>query len=469
MAQAVEEVKQQSEKPQVKEKTLIFQLGSFPWQSENEPTSGSAILHQSHHVAYNNVENVKSFSIYPSGFHRQKNDPNRADARILELDTDVPKYSHSGWKWSGLPTENYNQIRAAYEKLTYDYMAEIEKKEGKSIDLIVCHHTFMNVIVAMSVAQKRKEAGASIPFIVSFLHGTAMKMFQNEKSGDWKSTHHATTTQLEAFDHADQKGYVNCLLSNSTSISAEMLELFPKFDKTKIVLAYPGYNPVFKFIEESSKDLSKVLAMKNIALSHKDKDGKEHAIANLDKYKHLVLVVGKLAAWKRFDAVIKAAEIYESAFEDNSIITLIVGKQLKEENIRLQTLNDAVKTKHVFFPGPKMQPELVHLYNAANIGVFPSKNEPFGLVLIECLACGTPVIGANSGGPKDFVKKEIGGLVAESEDIDEFSKGLAAMVIDSVKNDWKSKMQKDAIKVSQPFTIEAKLTEMLNGIMKVLK
>ena len=52
---------------------LIFQLGSYPWQSEVEATSGSGILHEAQHEVFNAMDGVASYSIFPSGFARQKN------------------------------------------------------------------------------------------------------------------------------------------------------------------------------------------------------------------------------------------------------------------------------------------------------------------------------------------------------------------------------------------------------------
>eukprot|EP00913_Durusdinium_trenchii_P003052 g2821.t1 len=45
--------------------------------------------------------------------------------------------------------------------------------------------------------------------------------------------------------------------------------------------------------------------------------------------------------------------------------------------------------------------------------MFPSYEESFGMVFLECTACGCPTIGANSGGPKEFAKPEQGVLVEE--------------------------------------------------------
>ena len=68
------------------------------------------------------------------------------------------------------------------------------------------------------------------------------------------------------------------------------------------------------------------------------------------------------------------------------------------------------------------------LFNCADVGCFPSYREPFGLVFIECMACGTPVIGADSGGPRDFVTPEVGTLVPETDDRQALAASLAAAV-----------------------------------------
>ena len=72
------------------------------------------------------------------------------------------------------------------------------------------------------------------------------------------------------------------------------------------------------------------------------------------------------------------------------------------------------------------------------MGCFPSYHEPFGLVFIECMACGTPVIGADSGGPRDFVGPEVGHLVPETDDRGWRSLGHSPTTIErAVDEDWK--------------------------------
>merc|ERR1739848_820952 len=77
--------------------------------------------------------------------------------------------------------------------------------------------------------------------------------------------------------------------------------------------------------------------------------------------------------------------------------------------------------KNTFLMGARGQDQLAEIYTVAELGCFPSFKEPFGLVFVECMACKTPVIGANSGGPKDFVTSEVGELVAEPSETKDLS------------------------------------------------
>jgi len=66
------------------------------------------------------------------------------------------------------------------------------------------------------------------------------------------------------------------------------------------------------------------------------------------------------------------------------------------------------------FTGAKQGPVLGDHFRSADVFVFPSKTDTFGLVLIEAMACGLPIAAYNVTGPKDIVTDESLGGVADS-------------------------------------------------------
>jgi len=71
--------------------------------------------------------------------------------------------------------------------------------------------------------------------------------------------------------------------------------------------------------------------------------------------------------------------------------------------------------------------ELIHLHSHAAVFVCPSIYEPFGLVILEAMACETPVVASRVGGiPEIVVEGETGYLVdLDPADLDGFTSGLA--------------------------------------------
>merc|ERR1712241_1262731 len=122
---------------------------------------------------------------------------------------------------------------------------------------------------------------------------------------------------------------------------------------------------------------------------------------------------------------------------------------------------------------------LAEIYTVSNIGCFPSFKEPFGLVFVECMACKTPVIGADSGGPKDFVTGDVGELVVEpteTTDLASVPAGIKTLgntlheaITRCLKEDWKTKKGDACIKLAvDKFTVGAQVSKMLLDV-KALK
>jgi glycosyltransferase involved in cell wall biosynthesis len=109
-------------------------------------------------------------------------------------------------------------------------------------------------------------------------------------------------------------------------------------------------------------------------------------------------------------------------------VFLYVGRVSYEKNLEAFLSLDLPGTKLVYGVGPLLdklrasypkvewrgvvpRPELVSIYSAADVFVFPSHSETFGLVMLEAMACGTPVAGFPVPGPLDVVADSGGGVL----------------------------------------------------------
>ena len=69
-------------------------------------------------------------------------------------------------------------------------------------------------------------------------------------------------------------------------------------------------------------------------------------------------------------------------------------------------------------------------YSAADLFVLPTRAEAFGLVALESMACGTPVVSFRVGGIPDFVRSGISGYLAEPENAKDLSNGIIQLLED---------------------------------------
>jgi glycosyltransferase involved in cell wall biosynthesis len=102
---------------------------------------------------------------------------------------------------------------------------------------------------------------------------------------------------------------------------------------------------------------------------------------------------------------------------------------------------DYLKNKYpqATFTGKKVGKELADHYRSADVFVFPSRTDTFGIVLIEALACGLPVAAYNVTGPKDIITENYLGVL--DEDLAAAAKkaltcGTAQQRFDHIKNNY---------------------------------
>ena len=149
--------------------------------------------------------------------------------------------------------------------------------------------------------------------------------------------------------------------------------------------------------------------------------------------------------------------------ERNNVKFLIVGDGAVKKDLEKMAEELGVKG-NIIFAGLVDRSEIVGLYQASDIFVFASKTETQGLVAVEAMAAGNPVVAIKASGIEDIIRNsEDGFLTFESED--EFSESVLKIVDD--KN-LREKMSARAKINSKRFSIEPwaeKVVELYESLM----
>lgn len=140
--------------------------------------------------------------------------------------------------------------------------------------------------------------------------------------------------------------------------------------------------------------------------------------------KRVLLTVGRLAKeerYKGFDEVIEVLPYL--AREIPQITYLIVGDG--DDRVRLETKARRLGVENrVIFVGYVSEEEKIDLYNLADVFVMPGRGEGFGIVYLEAMACGVPVIGSLLDGSHDALR---GGTLGQLVDPDDPQQIMAAI------------------------------------------
>lgn len=146
------------------------------------------------------------------------------------------------------------------------------------------------------------------------------------------------------------------------------------------------------------------------------------ALMGLEGDRTLVLHVGRLAVEKNVATLVGAFSLARERVGENAVFC-VAGDGPKAEWVR----SSLPFARHLGFLDRQV---LADLYADADLFVFPSATETCGLVALEALASGVPVVAANAGGVKENLREGITGMLVTPGDPAAFATAIEALVVD---------------------------------------
>ncbi len=151
-------------------------------------------------------------------------------------------------------------------------------------------------------------------------------------------------------------------------------------------------------------------------------DAKEEV--KIDCGDQLIVFAGRIEKLKGIDTLLRAMDLLEERQSKDSpkrCVVIVGGDPWADdpepEMYRLQKLTEELELgQHVAFVGAKDQYSLPNYFAAADVVVMPSHYESFGMVALEAMAMGKPVIASEVGGLSDLVIDGVNGLAVPSRD-----------------------------------------------------
>ena len=142
----------------------------------------------------------------------------------------------------------------------------------------------------------------------------------------------------------------------------------------------------------------------------------------------IILYVGRLVYEKGIQNLIAAMPKILDRYHDSKLI--ICGRGGMIDDLREQVKYLGIDNK-VYFAGYCDSKKMQKMYKCADVAVFPSTYEPFGIVAIESMLSGTPTIVSDVGGLNEIVEHGVTGMKSYAGNANSIADSVLALLFDS--------------------------------------
>ncbi len=270
--------------------------------------------------------------------------------------------------------------------------------------------------------------------IILTIHDLAFIRFP-EFNFDWFIKKYSREVKKNA--HISRK-----IIADSESTKSDIAKFF-QIDPSKIEVIYLAADNIFKKLSEKEKDID---VLKKYKINKK-----------------YILSVGTIEPRKNFITLIKAFDHIKQRNTAYDYKLVIVGRTgWKSEAAYLEREKSPYR-EDILFTGRVPDDDLVQIYNQAELFVYPSLFEGFGLPILEAMSCGLPVIASDTSSLKE-VTGDAGILVPPGDDIE-----LQNQILNILENkEIKEKLKEKSLIQAKKFSWEKTAQETLDIYNKTI-
>jgi D-inositol-3-phosphate glycosyltransferase len=277
------------------------------------------------------------------------------------------------------------------------------REKGIQYDLIHSHYWMSGI-----AAQKLKE-GWNVP-IVHMFHTLGLMKNRVAQSEAEMEGEYRTNGEYQVLEAADR-------IIAATLAEQAQLQFLYKADTDKITVIPPGVD---------------------ISHFYPIPQDEARCVIGVPEKDPMLLFVGRIEPLKGVDTLIRAiAHMRTTGITDRypHYLAVIGGEpnadqhEMNSEMARLQHLSRELGLGDlVVFLGKRAQSSLPYYYSAADVLIMPSHYESFGMVALEAMACGTPVVASQVGGLAFLIQDGVTGYVVPGGDPIALSERLTQLI-----------------------------------------
>ncbi len=244
----------------------------------------------------------------------------------------------------------------------------------------------------------------------------AAKTLKNSYNMPLVSTIHATEAGRNGGIHDEVQRYINDTEWMLTYESSEVIvnSKFMKNDLQRLFgLPYEKINVVANGINTTSYNGVE-----------KDYDFRRQYAADNEK---IILFMGRLVYEKGVQHLISAMPKILDNYHDAKLVIAGKGGMLDELKAQVESMGLSQK---VYFTGYLNAKQVAKMYKCADISVFPSTYEPFGIVALEAMLAGVPTVVSDVGGLNEIVEHGVDGMKSYAGNPNSLADSILALLFD---------------------------------------